>query len=386
MRAIPFWQGVRMRRVEIGPDPDAAPRRVTIPASWDDAAAAALAGIAPGDGPADLRAAADRWIRLIEERARSAGLARDLTEQLHRLLLERRGAPAPGIWRSEPADVPAFVLNLPAFCEAGLGFDVAAFASAVELAAIALTVFNPSARRIAVAMADLDGLLSALGLDYDSAGARQVASALAALLRGTADAASAAMAGVFGGTAPASAPGLPIALPTVVAGLTEAAEKALAAASGAALHHIATTAIAEAGQAEALLGVETGGIAPAFAMARAEGGLTRAARARLAARGLSGEAALAALLSGADPLPLAGVAAHAAMHDAVALYIQAMPERPALVATPAWRPVLPARRERGHGARDQAPLLPLELPRIARLRSRGRASTARGSQPANLRA
>ena len=69
MRTTHVWQGVRMRRVEIGPDPDAVPRRLTLPAPWGDGAAGALAALAPGTGPANLPAAADGWIRPIVERA-----------------------------------------------------------------------------------------------------------------------------------------------------------------------------------------------------------------------------------------------------------------------------------------------------------------------------
>jgi hypothetical protein len=88
------------------------------------------------------------------------------------------------------------------------------------------------------------------------------------------------------------------------------------------------------GPAEALLGVETGGIAPAFAPVRA-GRLSRAAQDRLAAAGLSPEAALAASLQGDDPLPVPPHAAHAAMHDAVAPYLQHLPARPDILPVPA---------------------------------------------------
>ena len=346
MRTIHTWLGVRMRRAEVGADPDAAPRRLTLPAAWGDAAAAALAALAPGDGPVSLPVAADSWIRPIAERARSAGLDRDLAEPLHRLLLQRRGAPTAEVWRLKPATLPGFVLNLAAFHEPSIGFDSAGFTSAVDLAVTALTLAAPAALRIGIAVADLDGLLAALGLDYDSVPARNVAACLAALLRGRADAASAAMARLFGGTArPAS--DLPIPPASVIPGLAVAAQRALAtAASGSSLRHLGTTCIANMEPAEALLDVETSGIAPAFSYVRADGVLTRAARARLAARGMTPELALAGLLSGANPLPLAGASAHAAMHDAAAPFVNAMPSRPVaeLIGT-AQRQVLPGRRK-----------------------------------------
>ena len=367
MRTIPTWHGVRMRRVEVGADPDSAVRRVTLPALWNDSAAAGLAVLAPGDRPVALPTAAESWIGPLAERAREAGIAPDAAESLHQLLLERRGAPLAEIWRSEPAAVPGFVLNLPGFVRPDSGLDLDGLARAVGLAVACLTLFDPKACRIGITFADLDGLLAALGLDYDSIAARNVAVGLTAFLRGRADAASAAMAAPFGAIGPPSAD-LPILPPNDVRGLAEAARAALAeAASSAALHHRATTCIADPGPSGALLGVETNGVAPAFSQVAPEGGLTWAARARLAAREMSAETALASVLAGANPLPLAGAAAHTAMLDAVRPFVHAMPRGEAeesAVVRP-W-PALPVRRSRGRGARDLAPLLPLDLPRIPR--------------------
>jgi hypothetical protein len=79
----------------------------------------------------------------------------------------------------------------------------------------------------------------------------------------------------------------------------------------------------------------------------AGGALSRSARAWLAARSITAEHALAAMLAGGDPLPTANPAAHAAMHDAVAPFVHAMPARPETVHQPAHvarRRELPARR------------------------------------------
>jgi hypothetical protein len=84
-----------------------------------------------------------------------------------------------------------------------------------------------------------------------------------------------------------------------------------------------------AGPEAALLGVETGGIAPAFSPVGPDGQLSQASRAYLAATGVSAEAALARALGGEVPLPVASLAAHQAMHDAVAPFIHMMPPRPA---------------------------------------------------------
>jgi ribonucleoside-diphosphate reductase alpha chain len=326
-----IWQGVRMRRVAAASDPDAAPRNVTIPASWDDREASALAALAPGDGPVALPTAAEAWIRPIAERARRAGIEIPLADRLHTMLLTRTGAPAAPIWHGTATLCPGFVLNLPAFHDTAHGFDLAAFAEAAETAAIALTLAAPAAQRLAVSMADLAGLLAVLGLDYDSDAARDVAAALAALRRAHADLGSAAMADIFGAPA-AAGPVQTAPAATALPGLAEAARLAQARAALAPRRHVATTAIAAPGAAEALLGVETGGIAPAFSPLTDTGTLTRTAKATLAAHGMTVEAALAAMIAGQTPLTQPSAAAHGAMHDAVAPHLHAMPPRPALPA------------------------------------------------------
>lgn len=343
----PTWRGVRTRRVLAARDPDAAPRQVTLPASWDDAAACGLAELAPGEGPAVLASLADGWIDAAAEAAVAAGLELKLADRLHRMLLLRQGAPGVEIWQGRTAGVPGFTLNLVGFLDAECGFDAAGFAEAVETAVVTLSLLAPRAERLAVGMADLAGLLAALGLDYRTEAARDVARALAAILRGRAEAASAALARRLGVTSLVlTQPGPVPPARTEVPGLAEAAR--LASAVVGTPRHAALTAITAPGPVEALLGVETGGIAPAFSPLAENGGLSRTARAWLAARGVSAEEALADLLAGREALPVADDAAHAAMHDAVAPYVAAMPARP-VVARPAARAGtqrrdLPARR------------------------------------------
>ncbi len=88
-----------MRRTDASPDPDSAPRSVTLPASWDDSAAAALSALDPGKGPVNLAGAAQAWIAPIAAAATAAGLETPLADRLHRLLLLRRGAPTEAVWR-----------------------------------------------------------------------------------------------------------------------------------------------------------------------------------------------------------------------------------------------------------------------------------------------
>ena len=312
---IRSWQGVRMRRTAAAPDPDSPPRAVTLPVEWDAAAAVALAAIAPGEGAVTLAAAADAWVRPIAERAKRAGIELKLTERLHGLLLERRGAPATAIWRGEPPERPEFILNLASFADPEHGFDAAGFAEAAETAVVALTLACPAATRIAVALTDFAGLLAALGLDYDSDAARRMAAAVAGALRRHADAASATMAETFGATY-------------------------------GDMRHSETTAILPPSAVDALLGAETGGIAPAFSPLTDTGSLTRAARALLATRGILPETALALALAGQSPFRPVSAAAHSALHDAVAPQLHAMPRRPDIPVEEATetRRSLPPRR------------------------------------------
>jgi ribonucleoside-diphosphate reductase alpha chain len=339
-KSRPAWYGVRMRRTLAGADPDTPQRSVTLPAAWDEAAAEALAALAPGDGAVALTDAADAWIVPIGDISARTGHSLTLADRLRRLLLLRRGAPDEAIWQGGDTVVPRFVLNLPAFLNDGC-FEAAAFAEAIETAVDVLTSAAPDAPRLAVAMADLAGLLCALGVDYAGEAGRDVARALAAILRDRADAASAALSRrptpVQSASSdwPAASDRLAAPDRTVVPGLAEAARVARAAAVAAGPpRHAATTAISAPGAPEALLGAETGGIDPAFSPLAADGTLTRAARAWLAAVGVTAEEALAGILSGHDPFPVATPAAAAAMYDAVAPFVHAMPAR----GSPAWQP------------------------------------------------
>ncbi len=337
-----------MRRVAVGADPDAPPRLVTLPAAWDDTAAAALAALIPDEQPVMLATAADAWIRPIAERALRAGLEMPLSERLHRMLLLRHGSPSTAIWQGRDGTVPGFVLNLASFHDADAGFNTPAFVEAIETAVTTLTLAAPAASRLAVGVTDLAGLLALLGVEYGSDASLAIARALAAILRGRAEAASGALARLFGNVAPTTLDWPAIPDETPLPGLAEAALAARqSAASVEGLRHTALIEIADPGSADALLGVETGGIAPAFSPLAATGGLNRTARAWLAANGITAETALVEALAGGVPLPVASAAAHAAMHDAVAPFVHSMPARPEPVPHPAhaarrWE--LPARR------------------------------------------
>jgi hypothetical protein len=339
------WSGVALARFSAAADPDSPPRPVAIPAAWDEDAAAALAALAPGDGPALLPRLAEGWISRAAERARRLHHPdpERLAAALRALLLARRLAPGAATWRGA-AEPLRMVLNLPAFLDAAGGFDAEGYAEAVATAVEALDALaQGKAERLSLGIADLSGWLAGLGLRYGEEGALAATAALGALTRGAADAASGRIAERLGARAPLAlfCPAPPDATP--VPGLAEAARAALdAAAAAPGLRHAALLALSPADAAEALLGAERGGLAP-------PGGATRLIR---DAAGEVTEAPTRAALAaarrlGADPLgpevaallePVAP-AARAAMERTLAPWLDAaLPAAPAEAA-----PAKPAR-------------------------------------------
>src|SRR5690242_11462583 len=106
MKTSRTWQGVRMRRISAAADPDSAPREVTIPAAWDETAAAALVALAPEAGQVELPRAAESWIRPIAEQCRRTEQDNSLPERLRSLLLLRRGCPTSPVWLGRADETP----------------------------------------------------------------------------------------------------------------------------------------------------------------------------------------------------------------------------------------------------------------------------------------
>lgn len=346
MKTHPIWHGIRARRVSIGADPDQAPRVVTLPASWEDTAAAALADLAAGTGPVSVASAAHAW---------AERLSPDLATRALELLRRRQAAPSDAVWSGAAAADPGYIINLAAFIDEDGMFGVTALAAAVETAVETLAELVPGARDLRIGISGLAGLLALLGVSYESDAGRDVARCLAALVRGHADGASAHVSDAIGArTIEPRAIGPRAIWPRaiwpdaparcVVPYLAMAAARAR---TDRAAGHLVTTAIRAAGAVDALLGIETGGIAPCFDWVSPEGDLTRAARAWLGAKGINGERALAVHLSGGSVFPSAGIEAHAAMHDAVAPFMHRMPARPVAALKPECAPArrdLPGRR------------------------------------------
>lgn len=340
------WRGVRMRRVEIGADPDAIPQPAIIPVVWPEQTAAGLVALRAGPHLIAAPEATAAWIDPIGKRAAAAGIDVDLATALHELLVTRRAAPSPGVWRNAPEAIPGFVFNLPAFLDDAQQFDTDGFGRAVEIAVLALSLANPAAQRLALGIADLALLLARLDLDYGSDAARDLAATLAGLLAAHADIASAGLLarGIAPGC-PVTGTDLPRSCP--IAAVREAAIGARAKAAALGLRqHRSLTGILPPGAVEALLGVETIGIAAPLSALNGEGKLAVWARARLAASGRPTEDALAASIAGADPFGVADRAALHAMHDAIAPHCAILPE---------LQTTLPARTSGHRLTRDKLP-------------------------------
>jgi ribonucleoside-diphosphate reductase alpha chain len=266
-----IWDGMALWRMRAAPDPDSKPRAIALPVSWDEDAASAIAAIAPGHAPVALPRLAEGWIAPLVARGRQLGILADAAEQdrlahaLRALLLARAAAPGIAIWRGDARSASRFVLNLPAFLDAEGGFDAGAYAAAVAVGVRVLDIWTGAkSPRLSIGFADLAGLLAGLGLAYDSAEARSVGAAIAALTRGAAEAESGRIAERLGAREPVAliAPAPPEA--TVVPGLAEAARAALDEAAGSlGLRHQALVALSAPDAVERLLGAEIGGLAPA---------------------------------------------------------------------------------------------------------------------------
>jgi hypothetical protein len=341
------WHGIRQTVFSAEGDPDGQAVSVTLPATWGQLAAGALSAMLPGERSIDIVGAAERWIAPVAAHAASSGISATMAADLHALLAARRAAPSGAVWRGEQA-APGFVLNPNGFLDDTMYFDGEAFGDAVALAVTALTLAVPSAHRLNIGFTDLHLFLERVGLQYDSSAARDVAALLAALMTARAETASAKL--LAKGAAPGYPPSQKSILPgsCAVSGLAEAASAAREAAKAAdSCRHEMTTGFANDPDAETLLGAETVGFAPAASALDDAGTLRAWARARLAAAGMTAEAALALMIAGQDSLAPPTASAHRAMHDALARHVHAMPARPetAVPAQPKTpRERLPARR------------------------------------------
>ncbi|MBB2156169.1 vitamin B12-dependent ribonucleotide reductase [Gluconacetobacter diazotrophicus] len=388
MTARSHWNGVRMRTTQAAADPDDALRAVTLPVDWDDEAAAALARMAPGRGTVRLAAEAARWVDDL-----AVGPLAAQARSLSCLLMMRQAAPTESLWTGQHDRRPGFIVNLAGFVQPGSGFLADDFVAALRLMCLVLrdaaerkaalrngelpfldlpppapptggkakaraagaragtkTGTGPDPRQSDLPqpplvagnllLTNLDACLAALGLDYDSETARDVACSLASLATSVAHAGG----GVDSLLLPPAR--------SVVPGLAEAARavwRDAAVETDTVLPRI-ETGFSAPGPIDALLGVEACGLAPIFSPLRPDGRLAASTLARLAWRGLTPESAFAAALAGETVLRLPDTQAHQAMHRAVAGFVDRMPARPDATAVP-----LRARLALERGARRNLP-------------------------------
>jgi hypothetical protein len=341
LRANKSWHGIKQASFTAQADPDSPPISVTLPAAWGQAAADALAAM----GETNLAERAHQWAAPIAARAATLGLDPEFETRLHALIANRQACPAPLTGR---AKTPGFMFNPNHFLDdAGL-FDIAGFAAAIELAVTALTLGSPAAHHLHLGLTDAHLFLIRMNLAYDSGEARDILANLCALMTAHASVASARL------LARGTAAGYPITRQarlnpeTAIQGLGEAARQAGEGAFALGTRrHETLTSLTGHPATEALLGSETLNFAPPTSALTDTGSLAAWAREKIAAAGDNPFEVIAAQLRGEAPLAVPSLAAHIAMHEAVAPFVHFMPAKPVLPAAAApksAREPLPARR------------------------------------------
>lgn len=363
MKAHLYWNGVRMRTLQINTDYDGnALRSVTLPILWGDDVARALTEIAPSTlGPIKLSSEAARWIELIEAtpphpyiKTESSPNHASIGRSLSGLLLMQHMAPNLALWQyqnnqdhTHHNEELGFVLRLSAFVQEGI-FAFEQFVACLELACESLRRLyyafqhnqnnelplfdkeasekctyhnNPSLNNSKIlqkagiiSFTDLDACLAALGLDYESDDARDFASALTALSRTI----------LYAGTA------RPVS-PLAYHDFPEFEEIAISSITKYAPHidlPIIELGYSNPSPIDALLGVEACGLGPIFSLLDNEGHLRSSTLHRLAHRNLTTEKALALALGGIHPLPQPTNDAHIYMYDILAPFLDKRPIKP----------------------------------------------------------
>ncbi|MDE8347934.1 MAG: TSCPD domain-containing protein [Acidocella sp.] len=338
------WHGIRQAVFSGQADPDSPAVAVTIPAAWGQTAADALAALMPEKSALDITQLAQNFAT--QAAAAAPQQANEIEWGVNSLLANRQACPVP-LNGNFASSTPGYIFNPNGFCDAAGVFDTAEFADAVELAVTILSITTPEATIFSLGLTDLHLFVTRLNLGYDTQIARDTLAALCALMTACADAASGELITSETATVTIS-PYPPLPASCAIPGLLEAAAavQRLAMQTGVKRHQHLTSLLPQPAT-EALLGAETLGFSRAVAALNDTGNLSRWALAKLAATGMSAEAALAAHLRGEDMLVPASLAAHQMMHEALAPYVHAMPAAPealALAPPASVREALPARR------------------------------------------
>lgn len=291
------------------------PRPVAMPSAFGQSAVEAFATLAPA--AATLADAIEPLLRGWRRAGLTRGVlpgpeeAEGLLDALRLQLATARGAPDAPLWQGVRGAEPRWVIDLAAFVEPSQDIATGALARVVGQAMTALELAGPHgpARSVAIVPANLAGALMASGFAYASAEARGTATALLALVLGTAVEASAGLArrlspcpawierrsavlGHLEGAFDRLLPGAPAAL---AADAAAALDRGLAAARRHGLRQLGLVALAGPGLVERLLGADSIGVEPLPAIVRHEEGadgrpmrrLARPAQRAIAALGLS---------------------------------------------------------------------------------------------------
>lgn len=307
MTTLLHWNGVRMRVAHVAADPDdLVLRAVTLPASWEDEAAIALLQLSTTTGALRLSSEAARWLERIDGLPALCGEAETTNSRLGPALagalLERQIAPFAGLWQGQVDRRAGFVVNLAAFVHEG-DFVGERFVETLRLACTALrrlhAVNGPmlngelplfdapsgatSEQNVlggpagTLLLTNLDSCLALMGLDYDSERGRDAACYLSWL--------ATSLARQGAGPVPLPPVSCPIAgLEITGRQIRDEMEDSLPDLPNRVLIE---TGFSLPGPVDALLGVESCGLAPIFSPLRADGHLRASALSRLAHRGLS---------------------------------------------------------------------------------------------------
>ncbi len=315
------------------------PRAVSMPSAYGQAEVEAFATLAPA--AATLADAIEPLLRGWRRAGLTRGVlpgpeeAEGLLDALRLQLATARGAPDAPLWHGARGAEPRWVIDLAAFVEPSQDIATGALARVVGQAMTALELAGPHgpSRTAAIVPANLAGALMASGFAYATAEARGTASALLALVLGTAVEASAGLArrlspcpawierrsAVLAHLEAAFDHILPGAPATLAADAAAALDRGLAAARRHGLRQLGLVALAGPGLVERMLGADSIGAEPLAAIVRHEEGqdarphrrLARPALRAIAALGLSVEEERAAIAAITGHGTLAGVAEEA---------------------------------------------------------------------------
>lgn len=343
---------IPLRAARVSVEPDAGPLiTVTLPVTWDDAAARALLELSLTQAPLGLGDAISPWLSSIEsstgnaEEDRAKGAQRSVA--FLELLLQRRVAPMAPFWQGQNDRQAGFVINVAAFCHSGI-FDGHGFVAALRLicetlrdlsACITLQLNEElplfdlppdvapfSSPQVSprplhagtVLLTNLDAALAALGFLYDSTDGRDAACYICWM--------ATSIARQDAGPVPLPPASCPIpALTEIGEQIRDEVDHADTALPS---RPIVETGFSTPGPIDCILGVEACGFAPVFSTLTDSGSLRESTLARLGHRGFTPETALAAALYGQTPLPQPSAGAHLTMHRALAGFVDRMPARP----------------------------------------------------------